>query len=217
MVKSPPGRQHWISPRVAVYAMAAVLVTGALFAADAGYRWYQDSSKQAAAPLIPAHIAEAAEPSPIEPPRSLPQPEASVAIPEREVVTVEETIDQHPVNGSVPIPAPGSFVQPAASPQHKEPEAAPQQRQDVQRPPAKRSVQDRAKARRPAQTAKPRIRAKNRPVRAQEPNVYWERDNQLGFAPQLRKRTCNPATGHMPMQCYYPRQGREQFPAKSVD
>jgi hypothetical protein len=62
---------------------------------------------------------------------------------------------------------------------------------------------------------KPPARAEK--PQAEKPSVYWERDSQLGFAPQLRKRTCNPATGQMPMQCYYPREGREKFPAKSVN
>lgn len=68
---------------------------------------------------------------------------------------------------------------------------------------------ERTATRRTVQTA-----AKPAP-RPQKPDVYYETDRQLGFAPQLRARTCNPATGQMPMQCYYPREDREKFPAKA--
>jgi hypothetical protein len=84
------------------------------------------------------------------------------------------------------------------------------QRQQVRRPAAKQAARERATPRRPAQAQKP-------PAQTAKPNVYFERDSQLGFAAELRRRTCNPATGQMPMQCYYPREGRERFPAKPLD
>jgi hypothetical protein len=97
----------------------------------------------------------------------------------------------------------------------------PPARQATGTPPARQAVRERATPRRPVQAAeKPRPRAEKRAQKpAEQPNVYWERDSgsQLGFAPQLRKRTCDPATGQMPMQCYYPREGRERFPAKPVN
>ena len=51
MVKLPAGLQRPILLRVAVYATTAALVTTALFAADAGYRWYRSESTEAAVPL----------------------------------------------------------------------------------------------------------------------------------------------------------------------
>ena len=88
--------------------------------------------------------------------------------------------------------------------------------QQVRRLPAQQATRERAAPRRPVHAAtKPPARTEK--PHSEKPNVYWESDSQLGFAPQLRKRTCNPATGQMPMQCYYPREGREKFPAKSVN
>lgn len=139
----------------------------------------------------------------------------------------------NPVSGSVASsaaglverPAAGSVERPVAGPSPRvtngSDDVAPLQprpklsqqpsRQQARRPSTKQAERERATPRRAVQAAaKP-------PARAEKPNVYWERDSQLGFAPQLRKRTCNPATGQMPMQCYYPREGREKFPAKSVN
>jgi hypothetical protein len=97
----------------------------------------------------------------------------------------------------------------------------PRSRPQLQSPPARQATRERAAPRRPAQAAeKPPARAEKRAQKpAEKPNVYWEResDSQLGFAPQLRRRTCDPASGNMPMQCYYPREGRERFPAKPVN
>ena len=93
-------------------------------------------------------------------------------------------------------------VRPTIAPRQKPQKAAQQRKkQEARRPPAKQPVHARAKPQRPAASAKP--------------NVYYEQDTQLGFAPQIRTRVCNPATGQMPMQCYYPRENRERFPAKT--
>ncbi len=120
--------------------------------------------------------------------------------------------------GSIPIPAPRPTTGTAtaraaeeAAPQRTEPKSSPQTRpQQARRSPARETTRERAAPRRSVQAARPAAPAGN-------PNVYYERDSQLGYAPQLRARTCNPATGQMPMQCYYPREGREQFPAKPLD
>jgi hypothetical protein len=97
----------------------------------------------------------------------------------------------------------------------------PPRRPEVRSAPAKQATRERAAPRRPVQAAeKPPARAEKRAQKpAEQPNVYWERDSgsQMGFAPQLRRRTCDPASGNMPMQCYYPREGRERFPAKPVN
>jgi hypothetical protein len=103
--------------------------------------------------------------------------------------------------GPVPDQTPAQRTQPKSSDSAK--------RQQRARPPAKPTATDRATPRRPDRAATP--------PQTQPPNVYYESDSQLGFAPQLRTRTCNPATGQMPMQCYYPREGRERFPAKPLD
>jgi hypothetical protein len=126
------------------------------------------------------------------------------------------------LNANAANPAvPGLASAPAeVAPQHAQPPLPPR-RPDARNLPEKQAPRERAAPRRPAQAAT------KRPVRAEapaekpadRPNVYWERegDSQLGFAPQLRRRTCDPATGNMPMQCYYPREGRERFPAKPVN
>jgi hypothetical protein len=136
-----------------------------------------------------------------------------------------------PVSGSLANSAGSSPANPAAAPSPRlaggSDDAAPKQalpklshqpnRQQVRRPPARQAARDRAAPRRPVQAAtKPPARAEKP---AEKPNIYWERDGggQLGYAPQLRKRTCNPATGQMPMQCYYPREGRERFPARPLN
>jgi hypothetical protein len=133
-------------------------------------------------------------------------------------VKIEEPIEDRPAAAPQSNPVSGSIANPAAgsiqsatggsvevAPQQVQPRLSPQpKRQQVRRLPAKQVARERAVPRRPVQPTK----------QAAKPNVYWERESQLGFAPQLRKRTCDPATGQMPMQCYYPREGRERFPAK---
>ncbi len=94
--------------------------------------------------------------------------------------------------------------------------AAPQRRaraEASQRQARAQTPQRRARAEAPMQ----RSRTETRSAQARQPNIYYESDRQLGYAPQVRRRVCNPASGHMPMQCYYPREGRERFPAKSAE
>jgi hypothetical protein len=101
------------------------------------------------------------------------------------------------------------------------PPPLPPSRQELRTPSAKQITRERAAQRRTVQAAEKPVARAGRPAKqpAELPNVYWERDegSQLGFAPQLRKKTCDPATGQMPMQCYYPREGRERFPAKPLN
>lgn len=117
--------------------------------------------------------------------------------------------------------APQATTQSAqAAPQIAQPPLPPS-RPELRSLPAAAATRGRAAPRRPVQAAeRPPARAEKRAQKpAEQPNVYWERDSgsQLGFAPQLRKKTCDPATGQMPMQCYYPREGRERFPAKPLN
>jgi hypothetical protein len=224
MIKLPAGLQFQKFPRVAAYAMLAALVTTALFAADGAYRWYRDPGTQVAALLpreqapLPREQSEAApEPAPVETQPADPPPQVLPPMPEREIVRIEEQVEDRSATAEAPNPTSGSISNPAGgdvpsaasasvevAPRQVQPKPSRQlKRQQVRRLPAKQAARERARPRRPAQ--------------AEKPNVYWERDTQLGFAPQIRKRTCNPATGHMPMQCYYPREGRERFPAKPLN
>jgi hypothetical protein len=157
-----------------------------------------------------------------------PQAESPTQEPSREVVGAARQADEQPDSGAVSDPASGSIPAPIpapvtipgaargpdqneAAPQRTRPKSSRQPKvQQGRRLPAKQAARDRA-------TPRPTVRAESPAAQAAKPNVYYERDTQLGFAPQLRKRTCNPATGQMPMQCYYPREGRERFPAKAGD
>lgn len=225
MIKLPAGLQFLRRvPRLAAYAMLAALVTTVLLAADGAYRWRRDLGTQVAAPLPRERSVEVPEPAPVEAQPANPSSQVITRMPDREAAELEKPSDGLPRAAQIPEPASGSIATPAAPPAgavRNSVEAAPQPasqpkpspqpgRQQARRIPAKEAARDRATPRRPAQARKP-------PAQAAQPNVYWERDNQLGFAPQLRKRTCDPSTGHMPMQCYYPREGRERFPAKPLN
>jgi hypothetical protein len=247
MNELPAGLQSRKFPRAVAYAVVAAFVTIALFAADGAYRWYRGKNIEAAAPTARERSVRAPDPAPVEVPASPPQalsapPEretqeidrraeerpavSPVATPARgavpdpqagidaagiEVATPASATAPKPAVASAPAaavaPVPRATTVPAperAAPQRARPKSLPQPRQvQVRRKPKTQAVQHRAAPRRPMQAAKP--------------NVYFERDSQLGFASQLRKRTCNPATGNMPMQCYYPREGRERFPAKPLN
>jgi hypothetical protein len=241
MIKLPAGLQFQKFPRVAGYALLAALITGTLFAAEGAYRWYGATSAQMVAtgePSVaasePVLVEATAAASPLQVPA---QPSETARVKqqvEEQPVTAQApepaggTIESlaagpasSPVVGTIPsgstsniasTPAPEAASAPAeAAPQLAQPKSSRQFKQkQARRLPAKQATRDRATPRRSAQAGKP-------PVQAEKPNVYWERDSQLGFAPQLRKRTCNPATGQMPMQCYYPREGREKFPARPVN
>jgi hypothetical protein len=251
MIKLPAGLEFQGFPRVVAYAAIAVLVTGALFAADGAYRWYGITSAKVAATLTRARSVEAPKPGPVEaavaaspaqvpaaaePAKAEQQPEAqqvtapaprlsggSIARPE--AVSVSEPAVAAIPGGSVPNTETGLVPETATRPAGAAPQIAqpplPRSRPELQSPPARQVTRERAAPRRPAQAAeKPPARAEKRAQKpAEKPNVYWEResDSQLGFAPQLRRRTCDPASGNMPMQCYYPREGRERFPAKPVN
>jgi hypothetical protein len=226
-------------PRMAVYAMLAALVTTVLFAAEGAYRWYSDAGATVATAPVPIRDVKAPEPAPAatspapaletsaKAPEPATQPVTTPTVPVRtfavpaepapaaltaapaqirtaapETAGIETKPDVRSADAPVanPIRAP---ARPTIAPRQRAQKAAPQRkRQEARRLPAKQpAVQARASAQ------------KRTP--APKPNVYYERDSQLGFAPQLRKRTCNPASGQMPMQCYYPREGRERFPAKA--
>lgn len=221
--------QHPALPRAALYALSAALVTTALFAADSAYRFY-DTKLKVAVPLPKERPIQLSEPRRIEIPAAKPQTQASNAAPEQPAqlsgpeLTGVRPADDRVASGSVPIPPSGSFTQntvgnpaPAQSAPQRKPtkasrqiEAPKQIKPQVRRAPEKQAA---ARAKQPANdSATPR-----RQAQPAGPNVYFERDTQLGFAPQLRKRTCNAAAGNMPMQCYYPRQGREKFPSKPLD
>jgi hypothetical protein len=216
--------------------MLAALATTALFAADGAYRWYRHASATVTALQTPERSVETAEPAPVEAQPAAPAPQAPVEKPAAEPVRIEAQLEDRTGSGSHPRPADdpianlatgphpslagapvpdlargpaprpdSSFVPEEIAPQNKPPRLSQQpKRQQAKRQPAKQ------------QAAPGRTKAQ-RAVQAAKPNVYWEQDSQLGFAPQLRKRTCNPATGHMPMQCYYPREGRERFPSKPLN
>lgn len=150
-------------------------------------------------PTVPVRTATV----PVEP---APVPSFSPALPAQTHAATPETtrIEPRPdTRGGTLANTERSPARPVITPRQKPQKAAQQRtRREARRAPAKQpAVQARASAQ------------KRTP--APGPNVYYERDSQLGFAPQLRKRICNPATGQMPMQCYYPREGRERFPAKS--
>ena len=228
-------------PRVAAYSLLAALVTTTLFGADAAYRWYRDAGIKIAVPapatpklepkIEPKRSVKASDPAPVAPQSVSPLSPDFTKAPDREVAAIAEPVGTPPVNDPVPGLAgiPPMATAPASSltsgsipnpPAHSVArDIAPQQARSkpIQRSPRQQLLRaapgqaaaiERAKKRRTVQAAK-------RP--AAKPNVYFERDSQLGFAAQLRKRACNPATGNMPMQCYYPREGREKFPAKSVN
>jgi hypothetical protein len=188
---------------------------------------------QAAAPALPAASQVTAETPQPETRKIEERAETGPAASQPSNSTSGSNSNQ--VSGSIASSAAGSIERPAAglvagpSPRVTvgSDDAAPQQprptlsqqpsRQQARRPSAKQAARERATPRRPVQAAtKPPARTVKP---AEKPNVYWERDSgsQLGFAPQLRKRTCNPATGQMPMQCYYPREGRDKFPAKPLN
>jgi hypothetical protein len=209
---------------VVAYALLAALVSTVLLAADGAYRWYHDANTQVAEPATPERSVQAPEPASAEIRHAVaPSP---APVPEREAVGIAQPAEErsdpapvsNPANGSILIPvarpATGTATAPVphdAAPERTQSRSASQpKRQQDRRLPAKQDTRERAAPQRPVQAAKP-------PAQAEKPNVYYERDSQLGFAPQLRTRTCNPATGQMPMQCYYPREGREQFPAKPLD
>jgi hypothetical protein len=222
MIRLPEGLPFQRFPRLIAYAMLAALVSTILLAADGAYRWYRDAGTQVAEPSTPERSVQAPEPVPAE----TRQADSPAPVPARELVGVAEQAEgrpdagpvPNPISGSVPNPATGPLPGTAAGPVPDQ--TAPQRtqtkssrqpkRQQARQRPAKQEPRDRAAQRRPVQAEKP-------PAQAANPNVYYERDTQLGFAPQLTKRTCNPATGQMPMQCYYPREGRERFPAKPLD
>ena len=245
-MRLPAGLTFQNCPRVVAYALIAAVVSAGLLAADGAYRWYQDAEMQVAEPSaqpVPARSVEAAEPAAVETrPADSPTATPSTAlapdlapalaqelapekVPDREVVGTAAPEAEQPATAvpnlagvTIPIPAPrpisgttNARAPEEAAPQRTESKSSPQTRpQQARRSPAKETTRERAAPRRPVQAARP-------PSPAANPNVYYERDSQLGFAPQLRARTCNPATGQMPMQCYYPREGREQFPAKPLD
>jgi len=220
-------------PRVVAYALLAALVTTALFAADGAYRWYQDRTTPVAAQEPREPSVKAPEPLPVETRHTTAASQPLTTSPEPAIVATEKPAEDRVAAEPVPNPTSGSIPNPAAAPapsmasapvptqaapQRTRPELSPQpKRQQVRRPPAKKEARDRAASRRQLPAEKPSARAAKPSAPAEKPNVYYERDTQLGFAPQLRKRTCNPATGNMPMQCYYPREGRERFPSKPID
>lgn len=148
--------------------------------------------------------------------------------PDRGAVTVRESATASTQDGSnVSTSTAATVIMPEAVPQsaqgapHIAQPPLPPARPALRTPTATQDSRERPAARRPVHAAEnPPARAEKsarKPV--EQPNVYWERDSgsQLGFAPQLRKKTCDPATGRMPMQCYYPREGRERFPAKPLN
>lgn len=152
-------------------------------------------------PVLTATVPVRTATVPVEP---APVPSFSPALPAQTHAATPETtrIEPRPDTRGGTLADERSAARPAIAPRQK-PQKAVQQR-------------TRTEARRA--TAKPPVQAHGTAQKrtlAVKPNVYYERDSQLGFAPQLRKRICNPATGQMPMQCYYPREGRERFPARS--
>lgn len=243
MIRLPAGPDFQRFPRVAVYAALAALVTTALFAAEGAYHWYADSGTAVTVPAAHVDAAKVPDPAPAVTSPVPAVSEAAVQAPASILPPTLTPTVPVPTRALSAEPAPGPSIRPAdpaqtlihaAAPQsagieakpgvkpfdapiantgrepvrpaiapRQKPQKATQQRkkQEARRPPAKQPVQARAST--PRRTPAP------------QPNVYFERDSQLGFAPQLRKRMCNPATGQMPMQCYYPREGRERFPAKT--
>jgi hypothetical protein len=213
-------------------------VTGALFAADSAYRWYSDAAPQMAAPVTGEPPAETAAQAPAETAISLSPGGDAAQTSDQQTAATGTSMPANPiVNVPVaPAPAPSTVAAapelPTSNPVNAGPDilprsadvAAPQSRPPLppRRPEtantrARQATRERAAPRRPVRAAeRPPVRAENRD---EQPNVYWERDSgsQLGFAPQLRRKTCDPTTGQMPMQCYYPREGRERFPAKPLN
>jgi len=244
MIKLPAGPEL---RRVAAYAAIAALVTGALFAADSAYRWYGATDAQVAAPVTDKTSVKTFEAAPVEAAASIPapSPQAETAKaeqrPEAQPVaaqapspaggpTAATPSASGPALATVPsgaIPASVTGIAPETEArsvdvtlQNAQPPLPPS-RPELRTPSAKQITRERAAQRRPVQAAEKPVARVGRPAKqpAELPNVYWERDegSQLGFAPQLRKKTCDPATGQMPMQCYYPREGRERFPAKPLN
>jgi hypothetical protein len=210
-------------PRLVAYAMLAALVTTVLLAADGAYRWHRESGTRVASPLKAERPVDAPDPEPVDAQPAIPASPVVTRMPGRDAEEIERPVDDQARAARMPEPASGSIADPAAhppaavrssvdvAPPQAQPRPSPQPgRQQLRRLPAKEAARDRATPHRAAPARKP-------PVQSAQPNVYWERENQLGFAPQLRKRTCDPATGHMPMQCYYPREGRERFPARPLE
>lgn len=235
MIRLPAGLQFQKVPRVVAYALLATGVTAALFAADTAYRWYHDAGMQVASPSPSKSSVEASKPAPVEATASASPAQVETETSKQNAVDATAPVEPKPAVASGPASDPAVGAIPGGStsniasgpvseaanapanvaPLEVQPSLQPK-RQQVRRLPAQQATRERAAPRRPVQAAtKPPARAES--PRTEKPNVYWESDSQLGFAPQLRKRTCNPATGQMPMQCYYPREGREKFPAKSVN
>ncbi|MFZ5693558.1 MAG: hypothetical protein ACOY5F_20180 [Pseudomonadota bacterium] len=187
---------------------------------------------EAVATATPAQGPEAplhAETKTVEPPSEVRPITAQTPNPAGDPAPASQSVSNRTVtavpNGSSPNAAvgiaPDATAQSAqAAPQIAQPPLPPS-RPELRTQPAREAMPERAAPRRPVQAAEQPVRSQKRAQKkpAEQPNVYWERDDgsQLGFAPQLRKRTCDPATGQMPMQCYYPREGRERFPAKPLN
>lgn len=242
MRELPANPSFWTVRRAAAYALLAAFVTAGLLAAESAYRWHRDASVEVAGSNA-APPAAPAQPGDRDPASAslagAPETEATAsadAVAEDAISGSVQTLQgdtravaQNAVPAAAansapetPVPSAGRALQDAMTPlpprrpqignaasKQAEPRnAAP--RQTLREPAAPRRA-TREAARPPARPAAPQ--------RAAAPNVYFEReaDGQLGFAPQLRRRTCDAASGNMPMQCYYPRQGREQFPAKPVN
>jgi hypothetical protein len=175
-----------------------------------------DSPSQAPVPVQKREVVgigekPANQPDMSQAPGSEPNP-AVGAIPNRAVNAIPNPVPR-PVAATATGPVAGDDA-----PERTQPRASPQSKpQRARRLPAKEATRERTPPRRPVQAATVPAQAAKPAAQAEKPNVYYERDSQLGFAPQLTKRTCNPATGQMPMQCYYPREGRERFPVKPLD
>jgi hypothetical protein len=137
---------------------------------------------------------------------------AGAAIADAPATATPDNAVTHPDATGTASKTPGAIAD--IAPRSAQPPLPPK-RPEIRTAPARQATtRERAAPRRPVQAASRPAERAEKP--ADKPNVYWERegDSQMGFAPSLRRRTCDPATGNMPMQCYYPREGREQFPAK---
>jgi hypothetical protein len=230
------------SLRIAGYALAAAVITTTLFAAERAYRSSHDTTAPLAnaEPSEQSAGLQQADTPPAQPVPQLQQaltPPAEPARPQtpgQDFATAQDLRGEPPIVAQPPLPAQGFTAQPPASLLPASPAArtasGPEDDDaaEIRKPQAKPKALPKAKPRHARQlpakqatrtNAAPRRAAAAKPAkpatRAERPNVYFERESQLGFAPQLRSRICNPATGQMPMQCYYPREGRERFPAKS--
>ncbi len=210
MVKLPENLKFKSVPRLAIYAVLAALATTALFAADGAYRGYRETSTQAA---VPQSVATP-QPAPVE---ARPAVAPSPGLPaEPEAARIETQAEDRLASDS--IPNPDAFTKPTGDPVSDTANNSAPHNDAPRLVQPKPSKQPKQQARRlPAKPADRNRTTSVRPSQAEKPNVYWERDSQLGFAPQLTKRICDPATGHMPMQCYYPREGRQRFPARPLN